>query len=317
MRKLLSILLFLSSSVFAQSEWPNKPINLVVAQAAGSSPDIIARAIAEKMSQYYKQQVIVMNRPGMASISGTEYFLKLPSDGYNWILTFTGTLVLNKFLFNKLPYDPSKDFDIVYKVGTTGIIIAASTKLPINNVNELIAYSRTRPNGITYGTSNTRNLTHFTGDIFMTVFNINATHVPFKGSAQGILDTVSGNVDIFIDAIPPMSPWINSNKLRPLAVTTQRRMQSLPDVPTLNELKKNIVITGTFYIALPNNSSTEMQQKINMDLNKVLSSQDMKEKLTVFGFLDNGGSLMETKQFVEQENNIWNNLIKFSTIKPE
>jgi tripartite-type tricarboxylate transporter receptor subunit TctC len=219
----------------AQSAWPDRPIRLIVPFTAGSSSDIVARIVAQKVSERLKQQIIVDNRVGASGNMGTEAVARADPDGYTIGLANTSTHAVTASVTSKLGYDPVRDFAPVSMLGSSPFVLATFTGLPARTVGELIALAKASPRTLTYASAGPATLAHLSGALFEKLGKIELIHVPYRGTAQSTLDLIEGRVTMQFGTIPPSLANIREGKIRALAVTGEVRNATLPEVPTIAE----------------------------------------------------------------------------------
>jgi tripartite-type tricarboxylate transporter receptor subunit TctC len=225
----------LPTVALAQAAFPDKPIRLVVPFPPGSGTDIVGRLVAQGISEEWNQPVIVDNRPGASTIVGTEIVAKSPPDGYTMVMA-SNNHAMNPALFaNKLPFDSLKDFTAVAQVAVLPFILVVNPKLPVNNLQELLALARSAPQEMTYASTGNGTPPHVGGEMLKSVAKINLTHVPYKGSAAAVADVVSGQVAMMFVNVPSALSLVRAGKLRAVAVGTAKRIATMPELPTVAE----------------------------------------------------------------------------------
>ena len=224
-----------SAAVAQPASWPERPIRLIVPFTAGSSSDIVARIVAQKLGEQLKQQLVVDNRVGASGNLGTEAVARAEPDGYTLGLANTSTHAVTASLSTKLGFDPVKDFAPVSLLGASPFVLAAYPRLPAKSVAELIALAKARPRTLSYAHAGPATLAHLSGALFEKMGSIELINIPYRGTAQSTLDLIEGRVDMQFGTIPPTLAHIREGKIRALAVTGERRNAALPDVPTIAE----------------------------------------------------------------------------------
>jgi len=218
----------------AASQYPTKAIRIVVPFPAGGTSDILSRAIGQKLTEEWKQPVVVDNRPGASANIGAEIVVKSPPGGYTLLCAST-IHTINPSLYRKLAYDPIRDFTPITLIATTSQVLAVHPSLPVKTVKELIAYARKRPGQINYSSAGNGSQPHLTAELFKTRTGIDIVHVPYKGAPPAMNDLLAGHVALSFATSPSAVPHVKTGKLRALAVSTARRVSALPDVPTIDE----------------------------------------------------------------------------------
>ena len=219
----------------ARAEWPERPIKMVVPFTAGSSSDTIARVVATKMGEKLGQQVVVENRVGGSTIIGPDSVAKSAPDGYTLELANTTTHAASAALNPTLPFDPVKDFAPVAMVGVSPFVLISATQVEAKTLRDVVALAKASPGKLSYASAGTGTLAHLAGELFKRKANADITHVPYRGSAQSMIDLMQGRIDLSVSTIPPTLQHIREGKLRALAVMSEKRNASLPDVPTVAE----------------------------------------------------------------------------------
>jgi tripartite-type tricarboxylate transporter receptor subunit TctC len=235
MKHLVWIFLFGWTAAFAQGDYPNKPVRLVVGFAAGGISDVLGRAIAIPLSKQLGHQVIVENKPGAGTTIAGDFTVKSAPDGYTLWLQDITTHAINANLYAKLPYDTIKDFTYVAMVASTPLMLVVHPATPANNVRELIALLKANPGKYSYGSSGNGTIVHLSAEMLKSSAGVDALHVPYKGSNPATAAILGGEVTFVFSTMPPAVSNVKSGKLRPLAVTTPRRSGAAPDVPTMIE----------------------------------------------------------------------------------
>ncbi len=231
--------LLLSTAVHAAGEadsWPSKPLTFVVPFPPGGITDNTSRLLALKLGEKLGQQVIVDNRPGAGGSIGVEYAVRQPADGYTLIYGTQGTHAANLALYKNVRYDPVKDFTAVHGMSESPLILVINPNKPFKTVPELVAYAKKNPGKLNFGSAGAGTATHLTAELFQTTAGIKMTHVPYKGSSPALTDLISGNLDLAFDYAAVVLPFVQSGKLKALAVTGKSRLGSAPDLPTVAEL---------------------------------------------------------------------------------
>jgi tripartite-type tricarboxylate transporter receptor subunit TctC len=219
----------------ARAEWPDRPIKLVVPFTAGSSSDTIARVVAAKMGERLGQQVVVENRVGGSTIIGTDSVAKSAPDGYTLELANTTTHAASAALNTSLPFDPVKDFAPVAMIGSSPFVLIAAPQSQAKTLQDVVARAKAKPGALSYASAGTGTLAHLAGELFKHKAGVEITHVPYRGSAQSMIDLMQGRIDLSVSTIPPTLQHIRDGKLLGLAVMSEKRNASLPDTPTVAE----------------------------------------------------------------------------------
>ena len=266
----------------AQAGYPNKPIRMIVPFAAGGSTDNLARTMAQKLSELLGQPVIVDNRPGGNAIIGSEALTKAAPDGYTIMMTSVDHTVIPQLL--PTPYDPVKDFAPVGAVSYTQLLLVVNPSVPVNSLQELIAYAKANPGKLNYASSGSGGVPHLTGEMFASQTGIRMQHIPYKGGGPAMIDLVGGQVQLTF-AIPINAiPHIKNGKLRPIAITGASRNEALPQVPTFTEGGvPGLDVKTWFAVFAPVGTPKPIVDKLSEDIRKALAMPDVKEKLAAQG----------------------------------
>jgi tripartite-type tricarboxylate transporter receptor subunit TctC len=267
-------------SAYAQAPYPDKPVRLVVPFPAGSGTDIVGRLLAHELSTAWNQAVIVDNRPGASTIVGTEIVAKAPADGYTMVMA-SNSHAINPSLFeNKLPFDPQKDFTAVAQVAVLPFVLVVNPQLPAMTFEELLALARRKPHELTYASTGNGTPPHVGGELLKSVAKIDLIHVPYKGSAAAVADVVSGQVAMMFINVPSAISLVRAGKLRALAVGTSKRLDSMPDIPTVAELGfPGFDVSLWMGLLVPARTSADIVDKLARDTSRILNDPKMRAKL--------------------------------------
>lgn len=269
---------FVACGALAQT-WPSKPIRLLVPFPAGGGTDLIARDLANKL-QSSGYTFIVDNKPGSAGNLGADAAAKAPPDGYTLLLGQTSNLAVNPSLYSKLPYDPVKDLTPISLVASAPLVIVTASDSPFRTLADVVKAAQLRPGAINYASAGSGTVSHLAAESFQRAANVKLTHIPYKGASQGITDVMSGQVQLFVSSIPTLLPHIKSGKMRAIAVTSSKRVDDLPQVPTIAESGfKDFEAATWFGVLGPANLPKEIVGKLNADINKALRDSSLKKKL--------------------------------------
>jgi len=290
MKRLFAFAAALVLCASAHGQYPNKPIRLIVPFAPGGVTDTSGRIVAEALSRRLGQPIVVENKAGASGNIGTQQVAASPPDGYTLVLGFDGTLVINPHVFANFPIDVTKDLEPVGKIGDATLIIVAHPSFPAKTLSDLIAYSKTQPNGVAYGTSGVGGTPHIAGELLKQRTGANLTHIPYKGGGQAMTDALGGNVPLVYTAVAGALPHIKAGRLVPVAVSSSRRTPSLPDVPTFIEAGvPDFESSSWVAILAPARTPRPIVEKLNRELNAVLTDPAIVEKLSTLGIVATPG----------------------------
>ena len=298
-------------------EYPNKLVRFIVTYPPGGSSDVMARIIGQKLTEYWGQVVLVDSRPGADGSIGMEYAAKQPADGYTFLLGNFGPVVA-KPLLAKVSYDWQKDFAPVSRITNSANILVVPVTLPVKNTKDLVALAKRRPGELTYATSGPGSMSHFAGEMFKRLANVNMITVPYKGNALAITDLMGGQITtMFSDALPAMQA-MKTGKLRAIAVTSEKRWPFTPDLPTLAEEGiQGFAAVNWWGILFPAGVPRTIIDKVNADLVRALATQDVKSKLGELGVETVSSTPEQFGQFMASEAARWGKLVKEANLRVE
>jgi len=292
----------LAGSVFAQDVYPNRPVKIIAAFPPGGATDVAARALGNQLSQIWKQQVIVENRPGAGGNIGGDAVAKAAPDGYTLLMASPAEVTINQHVFPKMPYAPMRDLAPVSKVATAPLVLLVHPSVPVKSVKELIQYAKDNAGKLNYASSGTGGPQHLAAEQFKMAAGVNMTHVPYKGGAPAITDLLGGQVDLFFSGMPPALQHIKAGKLRALAVTSETRSKQLPEVPTMIEAGvPDFVVENWQGVFTTGGTPEAVIEKLNRDINSVLKTPAFVENLSAQGAEPAGGTLAQFREFVNKQ----------------
>jgi len=307
----------LTAGALAQQDYPTRPIRIVVPSSPGGGTDILARQIAQKLTERWGQQVIVDNRPGAGQMIGIELVAKAAPDGYTLVMTAT-PLALNTVLYKKVPYDPVRDFAPISQVAAMPNIIVTHPALPARTIRELIALARSHPGQLVYASSGVGTGPHLSMELFLTMAGVKMGHVPYKGTNPGMIDTMAGQIQVLMSTLLPPLPHIKTGRLRALGVTSSKRVSSLREVPTVAEAGvPGYEVVGWYGIAAPANTPRDVINKLYSEIANILQSPETREKLAADGAEPVGSTPEQFTAFIQSEIDKWSRVVKSSGIHVE
>ena len=270
--------------LLAQGTYPVKPIRLIAPFPPGGTTDVLCRLVAQKLTDALGRQVVVENRPGAGGNIGHEYAARAAPDGYTLLLSATGALVTNQFLYKRLGFDPQNDFAPVSLVATSGPVLVVHPSVPARSVRELIVLAKARPGQLNYGSGGRGTTAHIVGEVFKTATAVNIVHVPYKGGGMAVTDLVAGQIEMSFADMVPSVPHIKSGRLRALAVTSEQRSPALPELPTMAEAGVKEPFPQTWWaITAPKGTPAAIISRINAELAQIMKQPDLREKYTGLG----------------------------------
>ena len=277
----LLVLCAVSPPLAHAQSYPNKTIRMIVPFPAGGATDIVARLVAQKLGEAVGQQVIVDNRGGAAGTIGSDLAAKSPPDGYTILIGTSSTHAIAQSLYAKLPYDSIRDFTPVIGIATATIVLSMHPSVPAKTVRELIVLAKAKPDALSFASSGSGGVSHLVGEMFKAQAGVQMLHIPYKGDAPALADLVGGQVSLEFGTALSFLPYIQSGRLKALAVTSLRRSQVMPDVPTVAESGlKGFEALQWFGVFAPAGTRAEVVTRLNTEIVKILQTADMRERLT-------------------------------------
>ena len=303
---------------FAQSSYPDKPVKIIVPFPPGGATDVVGRALAVRLSQLWKQQVLVENKPGAGGNIGADLVAKAPADGYTLLLASPAEITINPYLYPQMPFDASRDFIPVARIASSPLVLVVNSKSTVKNMAELLQMIKAQGSKVNYASSGSGGPQHLAGELFQLMAGVSMTHIPYKGGAPAITDLLGGQVDLFFAGIPPALPHIIAGKLRPLAVTTLKRSPLLPQVPTVSESGfPGFNIENWQGIFVPRGTNNQIVDKIAADIGVIAAEKNFYDLLSAQGAIPAPLMPKEFAIFVNAESQKYSKLIKESGAKPD
>ena len=307
-----------AQTAFAQTApFPNRPLRFIVGFAAGGSTDIIARVVAQKLTEALQQPVVVDNRAGANGNIAAEATAKALGDGYTMLMAANG-LTINASLYKNLPYNPLTDFAPITQVAVIPNVLVVHPSLPVNSVRELIALARAQPGQLTHGSSGTGSPGHMAGELFKMMTGVKFVHVPYKSSAQALIDVLAGNIQIAFPTTFVAMPQIKTGKLRALGVTGIKRSPSLSELPTLDEAGvRGYEVVGFYGIVAPAGTPPEIVARLNREITKILRMPDVEARLLRDGAEPVASTAAEFRTYIEADVRKWAKVIAAAGLRFE
>lgn len=302
----------------AAQTYPSRPIRIIAQFQPGTSTDILARVVAQKLTEAWGQQVVVDNRPGAGAVVGTEIGARAAPDGYTLTMGVSSAFGINPSLYSRLPYDAIRDFAPISNLALTPQTLVASPSYAARSVKELVASAKSTPGGVNYASLGNGSTSHLTMEMFKSAAGIQVNHVPYKGSPAAHADVMGGQVPIMFDAIPATLPHIKSGKLRGLGIGTLSRSAFLPDLPTIAESGyPGFEAVGWIGIVAPAKTPDAILDKLNAEIVRMLGQPDVKQRLDTLAFTPVPGTRAEFGAFMKSEIAKWGKAVKASGAKAE
>jgi len=307
-----------SAQAIAQDAWPSRAVRLVVPFQAGSATDAAARAFGTKLSTVLQQTVIIDNRVGASGSIGALAVARAPADGYTILLGTVSTQVISVILNPKLSFDPEKDFEPVGLIGSSPYVLVSSSKSAASDIQGLIAEARAKPGKLTYASAGTTSMANLAAQLFSSMADVQLTHVPYKSSAQSVIDTINGTVGVQFGTVMPVLVHIKSGSLKAFAVTGTKRLALLPDVPTLSEVGLRGYDAGLWMgVFSPKGTPVQVLDRLSAALTTTLSDAEVQKALTAQGILVSPIRREEFGKFVRTETGKWSQVVKTAGITDE
>jgi tripartite-type tricarboxylate transporter receptor subunit TctC len=315
--KFLLLLLLVAGHAFAQ-EWPARPVKFIVSQGPGTSPDITARYLADRLSKLWGQPVVIENRPGGQNVPGAQAAAKSAPDGYTFFYATTAAIVANPYTFKALPYDPQRDFVPVAMIAKSPMVIAVNPTVPAKSLAELVALDKAEPGRLAAANEGAKTFSGMMGQMLNQTAGVRLLQVPYNGVSPAIQDTIANRTQVVLVSSAALLPFLKRGDLRPLAVSSSKRVRGLEDVPTLAETYPGFEYVGWFALLAPTGTPAAIVQKANRDMDKVLTDPEVAQRLFDLGLVNEGAGTPESlAEFLRAERGRWEKLVKDIGLQPE
>jgi len=307
----------LSGLAWAQSDYPNRTVRIIVPASPGGGTDFTARLIAQRLSALLNQSVVVENRAGASGNIGAELVARAAPDGYTLAMPIT-SFPMNPSLFKKMPFDTERDFAPVALASVAPLYLVVNPSVPVHSVAELIALAKAKPDALNYANSGRGTSAHLAGELFKRMAGIEMTSLPYKGGGPAVIDLIAGQVQVYFSTIPAAIAHVQTGKLRGLAVTSNKRVEQIPNVPTVAESGlPGFEVVGWFGIFAPAGTPAPVISRLNTEINRILREPQTREQFAGHGLVPGGGSPEELGTFLKTELTKWGTLIRSIGINPE
>ncbi len=317
-RPIVAITLFSLLSGSAIAAWPEKPMRLVLPFPPGGGADIMARPMAQKLTETLGQPVLIDNKGGAGGTVAAEMVAKSPADGYTLFFATVGTQAINVGLYPKLGYDPVRDFAPIALTHNAPRILIVHPSIPAKSVAELITYAKAHPGKLSFASAGSGGTNHLSGELFKMMTGVDMVHVPYKGAGPAVADVLAGRVPLTFDSIPVWIPHIKAGKVRALGVTSLQRSATVPDLPTISESGlKGFDVSNWLGVFAPANTSRDIVSRLNGELKKIMADTEIRRQL-----VEQGVEAMYTTpealgELVRKDIEKWTKLVKLSGAKPD
>jgi tripartite-type tricarboxylate transporter receptor subunit TctC len=311
-----ALLLPAVSRIARAQSYPARPVHLIVSVAAGGSPDIIGRLTAQWLSERLGQPFVVDNRAGAAGNIGTEFALKAAPDGYTLLLALSSNAI-NASLYKDLQFNFIRDAAPVASIATIPLIMEVNPSLPVKTIPEFIACAKANPGKINMGSGGTGSPLHVAGELFKMMAGVDLVHVPYRSEGLALPDLLAGQVQLLFGVMPASLGYVRAGKLRALGVTTAKRQELLPDVPTVAEFLPGYEANGWYGIVAPGGTPKEIIERLNITINAALADPTMKQRFVDLGCAVFAGAPADFAKFIVNETDKWAKVVAFADIKPQ
>ncbi len=314
----MAALLCLAPLAATADTWPSKPIRVFVPFPAGGGTDIVAREVTQKIQSTAKWTFVIDNKPGSGGNLGIDAGAKAPADGYSLVIGQTSNLAINPTLYPKLPYDPVNDLTPIGLIGNAPLVVVVATNSPFRTLADVMAAAKAKPGTVNYATSGNGTVAHLATELLQREAGVKLTHIPYKGAAQGINDVIGGQVELYVSSVPTLIGHIKNGKMRALAVTSSKRTDDLPQVPTVAESGyKGFEAVTWFGLLGPAKLPASVAASLNTELNKALASPDLRKKLEDQGLEVTPGTGDQFGKLIRADIAKWGRVVKESGAKAE
>ena len=321
-RTLLSAVVIVGAALSSATGWaqtyPTKPIKLIVPYAAGGATDITARTLGEKLTTRLGQPVLVDNRGGAGGVTGTDQAFKSPADGYTFLVSLGTTMLINQYLYEKLPYNPQKDQALITQIALAPVVLLVNAQVPVNTAPELMQYIEHNKSKLAYGSWGMGSYAHLAGAWLSDNLKADMNHAAYKGESPMLQDLVGGQIQLTFASLQSARPYIESGRLKALAVTGTQRMIALPKVPTMTEqgIKDEVFrVTGWVGMSAPAKTPADVLARVGTEVRAILAQPDVRERIQQMGFIPVGSTAEEFNVQFKKDAPVWERLVKLSGAK--
>jgi len=303
------------SRIARAQTYPTRPVRIIIGFAAGGPADIVARLIAQWLSERLGQPFVIENRPGAGTNIATEAVVNAPADGYTLLLVHAANAI-NATLYDKLNFNFIRDIVPVASLMRAPTVLEVNPSVPAKTVPEFIAYAKANPGKLIMASGGIGAPSHVFGELFKFMTGVNLVHVPYRGAAPALTDLLAGQVQVYFDPIPNSIGYIRAGKVRPLAITSATRSEALPDVPTVSEFVPGYEATTWYGVGVPRNTPAKIVDKLNKEVNAALDDPKIKARLADLGGTVLPGSPADFGKLIADETEKWGKVIRAANIKP-
>jgi tripartite-type tricarboxylate transporter receptor subunit TctC len=312
----IAILVLGAGQAYAQTTWPKQPIRIIVSFTPGGAPDILARVLAEYWQRNLGVPVLVENRPGVGGNIGADLVAKSEADGYTLLIGTVGIHAINGALYDKLPFDPVKDFTPISFLASTPNVLIVNKQLGVSNLQDLVELAKSKPNQLTFGSSGVGTSLHMSGELFKEMTGVQIRHIPYKGRAQSLPDLVSGRITMLFDNLSSSLPLIKAGEVQALGVTSLKRSLAAPEIPTLAEQGlPGFEAISWFSLMAPAQLPPSIQMRLNRLTRQALTNPKVKARLLAGGLDLMPGSPQDLSKLIASESHKWGRVVVKSGAK--
>ncbi|MGI8527593.1 MAG: Bug family tripartite tricarboxylate transporter substrate binding protein [Pseudolabrys sp.] len=316
MRTIIAAAMALAAVGLAQAQdYPNKPVQVISPAAAGNSPDVAMRVVADKLATLWQQQIVIINRPGAGGLLAAQAAAGATPDGYTLYMTQASTFTVTPIIQEKMPLDMDKSFAPIGLIAEQPIAVSVNPKLGVNTLPELMALIKKTPGGMQFAASNRGGISHLTGELFARKTRLELSFISAQGASTSINDVAAGRIPIIFEGVASTAGAAQGGLLKTIAVASANRLANYPDLPTVSESVPGFESKGWLALMAPAGIDDKIVAKINADLHKVLADQDLQAKLAVLGSYPHALSPTETAAFIKSEEDLWWPLVREVGIK--
>jgi tripartite-type tricarboxylate transporter receptor subunit TctC len=302
----------------AAQNYPQKPVRLIVGVPPGGTTDVVARLVGQKLGEQLGQQVVIDNRGGAGGNIGAEVVAKAPPDGYTLFLATIGTMTINPSLYKKMPFDTLRDFAAISQLTSMPQLLVVHPSVPVKTVKELISYAKSRPGQLNFASGGSGTAIHLAGELFKTMANVDMVHIAYKGSGPAMTDLLGGQVSLMFDQILTALPHVQSGRLRALAVTTEKRSQAAPQIPTISEAAlPGYAVTTWHGLLAPAGTAREIVNRLSTETAKALQSAEVRDRFAAQGVEPVSSTPEQFAAMMKSELEKWRKVIAVSGAKLE
>ena len=315
----IGILSITANQLFAQSpvSYPDKPITIIVPYPPGGFNDTLGRIVGKKLGEAWGVNVVIDNKPGAGTTIGTNFVARSTPDGYT-ILVAQFPFAANPYLYKSLPYDTLKAFSPVVLAGRSPMVLVVNSNSPIKTMSEFLALAKAKPGSVNYGSSGPGSSNHLAMVLFEMMAGVSLNQVPYKGSTPLLTDLAGGQVEVAFDAYPHVRPFLQSGKIRPIAIATEVRSPLMPDVPTVNESGvKGYEASSWHGFVVPTGTPKPVVDKLNKQINLILKQEDIRKIFNEQGVVPDGGSPAQLETFIGKQMDIWKKVVSAAGVTAE